>query len=683
MTTLIIAEKSSAGRDIANFLSKEHNLKLEDKKTHINLENKYVVAWASGHLLEYQDPHEYDENYAVWKMEDLPIIPQKFILRPVMKKQKEGHKIIISKDDRIEKLLNNLKKLISQAEIIINAGDAGREGQVIIDEILSYFNVRKNKVVKRMWIDGLNDAEIKKSMSRLFDNNEKEGLYLAGLMRSETDWLLGINLSRGVTLKFKEKKVNSSFSVGRVQTTVLKLIYDRYNDINNFVPKEYYDLNTQFINQNGNNVTANLVIDKDKMKNYIDEEDRIIDKKYIHEIKEELEKPINFAKVTEIKTVNKNENHPKMYSLSTLQQECNKELKIGVSQTLAIAQLLYEAKLITYPRTSSNHLPESQYAEAIPKLKMLKNFNEVKNIIPEEIYKSSVWDDSKLSDHHAIIPLEYNEKAYNSLSDEAKSIFKMIVKRYICHFYPPKKIIETLIEIDCKGYKFKKTEQDVISKGWSIVYDQKEKTESTVTKFKQNEELTINKNNDKFLINIETKMTTPPKYFTEGTLINAMTNISKYLPEANLTDKEKAMYKQILSTSQGIGTEATRAPMIENLKMRELIYIRPKSQNIDITEKGIDLISNLIEIGLSEICSPIITAQYENLLSKVEKKEMSVDDYKKQFIESLNSSIKILKSKDFTVSKGLYDVQTKKYEKFKAKGTKNQNNVKKKAGEKK
>ena len=173
MTTLIIAEKSSAGRDIANFLSKEHNLKLEDKKTHINLENKYVVAWARGHLLEYQDPHEYDENYAVWRMEDLPIIPQKFILRPVMKKQKEGHKIIISKDDRIEKLLNNLKKLISQAEIIINAGDAGREGQVIIDEILSYFNVRKNKVVKRMWIDGLNDAEIKKSMSRLFDNNEK------------------------------------------------------------------------------------------------------------------------------------------------------------------------------------------------------------------------------------------------------------------------------------------------------------------------------------------------------------------------------------------------------------------------------------------------------------------------------------------------------------------------------
>lgn len=657
MKKLVIAEKAGMGKDIASYLAKEYKVKKEDKGTHI-IVGEYVVAWARGHLLEQKEAHEYDEKYKVWSFNDLPIIPEPFELRPVLAKTMVNGKWETKPDAGAEKLLKSIKSLLSTCEIIINAGDAAREGQVIVDELLAFF--KNKKPVYRLWLNGLTETEIKKAFNNLSDNKEKTGLYRAGVLRAQSDWLVGINLSRAVSIKFKEKGLNLTFSVGRVQTPVIKLLYDKHKEINEFKSKNFYDINAKFIDLTGNEIEANLIIDNQLMKDYLDDEGRIIDEKYAKSVKEDLATPVNKANIQSIKNTAKTENQGLMYSLSTLQQECSRLLKITVAKTLEYAQMLYEAKLTTYPRTSCNYLPESLFAESTQTLKMLKGFNKVANIIPTQLYKTSVWNDSKLSDHHAIIPLEWNESVYNSLPEECKQIYELIVRRYISHFYPPKTYNESTMTITCKSYSFKTTVKSTKDAGWTVVYNTRENNQN-FDQFKQGTELNIKRENGEFLINLLSKKTTPPKYFDESALIGAMKNISKYLDTSKLNEKELAVYKQILNSTQGLGEESTRAPLIEKLKKINLMYVIPKTQSIDISEKGIELIQNLLDMGLEDVCSPAITAQLDQMLSKIETNELSESEYKTNFQNALKNNLKTIDKANFKVSAKLLQAQKDKY----------------------
>lgn len=653
MKKLVIAEKSSAGNDIATFLAGEHKVKKENKGSYI-IVGDYVVAWARGHLLEQKEAHEYDEKYKFWNFQDLPIIPQPFELRPVMSKTMVKGKWESKPDAGADKLLRGIKSLLSTCEIVINAGDAGREGQVIVDELLTYF--KNKKPVYRLWLNGLNNSEMKKGFNNLYDNKEKSGLYRAGVLRAQTDWLVGINFSRAISIKFKEMGLYQTFSVGRVQTPVLKLLYDKNKEINEFKSKDFYDINARFINLHGNEVDANLIIDHKTMGDYIDDEGRIVDAKYAKSIKDDLMTSPNKANIQSIKNVSKTENQGLMYSLSTLQQECNRTLKISVAKTLEYAQMLYEAKLTTYPRTSSNHLPESMYAESPQTLKMLKGFDKVADVIPTKLYKTTVWNDAKLSDHHAIIPLEWNQSVYNSLPDEAKKIYELIVRRYISHFYPPKSFIESTMIIGCKSYNFKTTVKSTKDAGWTVVYGTKENNQN-FDDFTEGAELNIKRENNEFVINLLSKKTTPPKYFDGAALIGAMKNISKYLDRSKLSDKELEVYKQILNSSQGLGEESTRSAIIDKLIKINLMYFIPKTQNIDISEKGIELIKNLLNMGLDDVCSPAITAQLDQMLTKIETNELSENDYNATFNNTLKNNLQIINKANFKVSEKLMQSQ--------------------------
>lgn len=662
MKTFIICEKASAGREIAAFLGKKYNLSATvDKKisNFIHLGNEFTIGWCRGHLLALIEAGDYNSDWKMWKKDDLPIIPENFRLEPAKIKKMVNGRNQISNDNGILELLSSIKLCCSEAKNIINAGDCGREGQVIVDEVLEYYGIlNSGKQIKRLWVDGLNDAELEKGFNNLLENSDKLGVYRAGVVRSKTDWLFGINLTRAISINFKENLgINEMFSAGRVQTPVITILYNRDLQLKNFKEKDFYSLSV--VLSNGKESVTGELIKNDQIPDIVlDEEDRIIDKTFIESLQKKVENAKN-GKVTSVTKKEKNVNHPKLFSLSLLQQECNSLFKISASQTLEIAQKLYEkSKMISYPRTSSNHLPTSQFEEVSKKLNVLSSNNEYKKIIDllkGEYFKSNAWDNSKLSDHHAIIPIDFKINSYNQLSDIEKRVFDLISKRYICHLFPPKKEMEikAITEVEVKNlsnielYEFSSTAKYVINPGWTVAFD-KDMGGSDI-KIEKGETVKIEK------ANVNYKKTTPPSKFTEGTLIAAMTNISKFLPTTNLTNEELITFKNILNKSEGIGTEATRAPLIENLKNRNFISL--KNNLLDITDKGIELIENLLKINMDEICSPIITAKYELMLNEIQANNLSEDQFMSDFLKTLDSWINKLKLNKFVNNHNFSSVQ--------------------------
>ena len=649
MKKFVICEKSSAGRDVAAFLSQKFGLNsVADKNlsNFIRLGDEYVVGWCRGHLLALVEASEYNPAWKSWNKDDLPLVPDKFKLEPSKSKTLVNGRYETKEDKGILDLLKSIKTCFTQADVIINAGDCGREGQVIVDEVLEYYGfLNSNKKIERLWFNGLNYAELDKAFNNLMSNKEKLGMYRAGVVRSKTDWLFGINLTRAISINFKENGINDLFSAGRVQTPVITMLYERDKAIKNFKEKDFYGLSV--ILSNGKESITGEIVKNDKIQDkYLDEEERIIDKKYIDDIRDEV---LNIGNGT-IKSVSKKPKevfHPKLFSLSTLQQECNSSYKISASQTLEIAQKLYEkAKMISYPRTSSNYLPKSQFAEIGDRLKTLSQHGDYKksiDLLNGNYFTSKGWDDSRVTDHHAIIPIDFKTNTYNQLSDLEKKVFDLITKRYLCHLFPMKKEMEIKAITQVGEYEFSSNSKYVIESGWTVVYD-KEVGGSEI-KMQEGESVKVEN------ANVSSKKTTPPSKFTEGTLIGAMTNISKYLPTDNLTDTELTTFKNILNKSEGIGTEATRAPLIEMLKDRNFMTL--KNNSIDIANKGIELIENLQKINMNVICSPITTAKYELMLREIENGELSEQEFMSDFLTSLNSWINIVKLSKFSTTHAL------------------------------
>lgn len=571
---LILAEKPSVARDIARIVGAT---KYNDDGYLCG--NGYIVTNFLGHLVSLYDPSDYDEKYLKWNMADLPIIPQPFRYRPL-----EG------KSDYLQKM----KKLMNGSEVdsIICATDAGREGEVIFRYVYDYIGCKKP--YKRFWTSSLNDDGIKKAMDNLIDG--KDNLFKAGAARAQVDWLVGMNLSRLYSIYFQTK-----LSIGRVQTATLNMIVQRDLEIEGFKKKPFYKV----LLENG--------------AEWFDED------RYSFPEKSEAEKikvqcQGKTAKVIQAEKKKKTENRPILYSLTTLQIEANDKLGFSAAKTLTIMQSLYEKKLLTYPRTESNYLTEDMKPEIPVIIKLLefydsdrvKHFDEVGLNID-----SRVIDDSKVSDHHAIIPTKDIPNAANmELTADEKAILDLVIKRFFLAFEQPYIYNETAYIFDIEGNNFKLNVKEPVSLGWKAYI-------SEITEEKQGEAKAYNEGDTFTADNLSVKdcETTPPRAFTESSLLSAMENVDK-----RIEDKELKQYVK----ARGLGTTATRAAIIERIIALE--YVARDKKALKSTEKGRYLIAHIPEA----IKSVEMTAEMESQLVAVENGESSPEAV-------INSAIKLVR----------------------------------------
>lgn len=583
---LIIAEKPSVANDIAKIVG------ANEKGSGYKKGNGYIVSWCVGHLITLSDPEAYSEKFANWNLEDLPIIPNEFKTE-VIKYSAKQYKIL--KDLMLS---NEIKELIC-------ATDAGREGELIFR--LVYDKVGCKKPFRRLWISSLEEESIKKGLSTLKKSSEYDNLYKAARSRQKADWIAGMNLTRLYT-----KKYNTLLSTGRVQTPTVNLIVKRHLEVNEFKPEIYYKL------------IADLgSFEASKKVNTLKEAEIITD---LCKNKQAL--------VDEVNQENKKNNAPALYDLTTLQREANRLLGYSAKQTLEILQNLYESKLTTYPRTDSRYITNdmaSSVSRLIDRLIENKLFNEItlNDYNLKEIDISKLVNDKKVTDHTAILPTEsLNIEKYKSLPTAEKNILTLIMFRTIIAPYTTHEYKTTKVVVNIENEIFEATGKEIIVPGFKEI--EKLINENLTRKLskagsEQSESVLprISKG-EKYLtkdIKTEEKHTSPPKLYTEDTLLSAMETAGRDIKEEELREAIKG---------SGLGTPATRANIIENIINRE--YIERKGKSLAATEKGIKFIS-LIDDQIKE---PLLTAEWEYQLFQIE--QGLLDENK--FMENISKLIK-------------------------------------------
>ena len=563
--TLVLAEKPSVGRDLAKVLKCNQN-----KGSYIE-GNKYIVTWAMGHLVGLLDPEGYDDKYKQWKMETLPMLP-KYMKLTVLKKTGKQY--------------NEVKKQLLRKDVsdIVIATDSGREGELVARWILEKSGVKKP--LKRLWISSQTNKAILEGFKNLKDAKEYDNLYKAAVCRAEADWLVGLNVTRALTCKY-----NAQLSAGRVQSPTLAMIVNREEEIRNFKPVDYWTLNAEgngfaltWVSNKGNNSTfkedvADSILNKCKGQN---------------------------GEVTEVKKTTKKKYSPALYDLTELQRDANKIWGYSAKQTLNIMQRLYENhKVLTYPRTDSRYVT-SDIVATIPERLKAVSFGEYR-AAAESLLKSGVKanknyvDNSKVSDHHAIIPTEEKGSLVN-LSTEEKHIYDLVVRRFLSVLMPAYEYEQTTVGVNIAGETFTAKGNITKSKGWKRLYDNLKDEEDS-------QELPELKNGDKITVasvNKVKKQTTPPARFNEATLLSAMESPQKYV---NL-GKDAA---KTLNETGGLGTVATRADIIE--KLFNSFVIEKKGKDIYPTSKG----KQLIDLVPEDLKSPLLTAKWESQLDNIAK----------------------------------------------------------------
>lgn len=589
---LVLAEKPSVGRDIARVLNcnKKGNGCLEG--------DKYIVTWALGHLVTLADPEAYDEKYKSWRIEDLPMIPPH--LKLVVIKQ-SGKQFSAVKEQMGRKDVN---------EIII-ATDAGREGELVARWIIEKCHV--NKPIKRLWISSVTDKAISDGFKKLRDGREYENLYASAVARSEADWIVGINATRALTCKF-----NAQLSCGRVQTPTLAIIARREDEIKSFKPKTYY------------NITALTNSMKLSWQDSKTKEFRSFDKERCDKTAESIKnKP---AEVKEIDKAFKKSFPPLLYDLTELQRDGNKIFGFSAKETLSIMQKLYEThKLLTYPRTDSRFISSDIVETLKDRVKACGEGSYLKlaqRILrnPIKTNKSFV-DDSKVSDHHAIIPTE-QPSSLSSLSDKERKIYDLVVKRFLANLYPPFEYEQTTIKAKIGDEIFIAKGKTVISQGWKEVYQDNYKDEDSKEDLAEQILPALNKGDVLPIskVTINSGETKPPAPFNEASLLSAMENPARYME-----NESKDLIKTIGETG-GLGTVATRADIIE--KLLNTFLIEKKGKDIFITSKG----KQLLELVPEELKSPTLTAQWEQKLQAIAKGSLN----KNAFLNDMKEYTKII-----------------------------------------
>ena len=569
-----ITEKPSVAKDIAQILG------AEDRHQGYYEGNGYQVTWTFGHLCTLKEPHDYTEQWRRWSLGALPMIPQRF-----------GIKLI--DDEGIKRQFGVIETLIASADEVINCGDAGQEGELIQRWVMQ--KAKCNKPVKRLWISSLTDESIKDGFKALKPQEDFDSLYFAGLSRAIGDWILGMNATRLYTLKYAQNR--NVLSIGRVQTPTLALIVNRQREIENFIPEDYWEIKTLY---------RDTIFNSTKGKYKSEEEANAT----IEKIKEY---PLT---VKSISTKKGKEAPPRLFDLTSLQVECNKKYSFSAEETLRYIQSLYEKKVTTYPRVDTTFLSDDIYPK-IPGIleKLTPYMNYVKPILDSgKIPKSKkVFDNSKVTDHHAIIPTNVEPQRV-PLTREEKQVYDLVARRFIAAFYPDCEFSSTTVMAEINSFEFKATGKQILKNGWRELYLKDKNTEekneddgnSLMPHFTEGE----SGNHEPSLLK---KATQPPKYYTEGTLLRAMETAGKLVEDDELRDAMK---------ENGIGRPSTRAAIIETLFKRQ--YIRKVKKNLQATQAGISLIDTINEELLK---SAKLTGLWENKLRKIEKKEYSAGDF--------------------------------------------------------
>lgn len=587
---LFIAEKPSMGKEIAkNLGGKMVNQGPAGKPpTHIEVGGD-VVTWCFGHLLEMAPPEHYSESFKKWSFDTLPIEPKEFELLP---------------KDSAKGQISAIKALLKKATSVVNAGDPDREGQLLVDELLDHLG--NAKPVQRIILQALDEASVKKALVNLQPNTLPQfiGWKNSAMGRQRSDWFWGMNLTRAYTLLSPNGKGKGPTSIGRVQTPTLGLVVARDLAIENFRPKDFYGVSATI------DGAAPVFSAKWKASESvpIDESGRVLDRAIAQNVCAKVQGQT--ASVTAFEAMDKKQSAPLPYSLSSLQLAAGKKLGLGAQRVLDIAQTLYEQKLTSYPRTDCPYLPESQHsgAELIAKCLPEKYSELVKGA--NFSIKSGAWNDGKVTAHHGIIPT--GQKA-NLAGDEA-ALYDMIVLAYLAQFYPPFVYKQTTISLEIAGEKFTASGKAPISQGWRVVFGSEETEEG---EDKQTlPVLTPGQNLRCTSAEVESKKTTPPLRFTEGTLIQAMTNVHQLVEDAEI--------KKRLKETAGIGTEATRANIIETLKKRGFVETPTSGKDkgkLVSTATARELIAKLPD----SLKSAGITGLFEQALEGVAKGETPLD----------------------------------------------------------
>lgn len=571
-----------------------------------------IVTFCFGHLLELAEPDAYLSNDIPldnkgkkrWRMQDLPIFPKTWILEPKAESKKQ---------------LKTIHDLLKKADSVVNAGDPDREGCLLVDEILSYY--KYNKPVMRFWASAQDSQSIRKALQNLKKNSDFKGWTLSANGRARADWLVGMNLSRAFTLTAQEVGKRALIVVGRVQTPTLSLVVNRDREIENFKPVPFYTIHAEFQHQNGSFISK---WKPNENQQGLDSEGRLLDlniaKGLINKIQGKT------GKITSYKQEQKKKNQPLAFSLADITAIASAKYGYSADDTLKTCQSLYEIhKLTSYPRTDCPYLPESQHTDA-PQI-----LNTLKSLLPKIFdtsfvrfiekcnpqIKSPTWNDKKITAHHGIIPTMQN-RLEKPLTEKEKHIYELIVRAYLAQFYPAYEYLQTTVESNIENEMFVAKGQIVIKNGWKDVYSQQE-LDNKENDENETQKLPNAQNNDNVLCNKgigQKAQTRPPARFTEGTLIRAMENIHKYI--------QNPEHKKLLKDGDGIGTSATRAGIIENLKNRGLLEI--KGKNIISTNAGRNSISVLPE----SVKSPILSAIFERSLKEIECGRESLENFTKQ-----------------------------------------------------
>ena len=590
-----VAEKPSVGRDIARVLgaTTQHDGYLEG--------NGYCVTWTFGHLCALLDPNEYNEQWKSWNLSSLPMIPPRFGIK-------------VTADKGVQKQFGIIKGLIAQADEVINCGDAGQEGELIQRWVYQKAGCRVP--VKRLWISSLTEDAIREGFHQLKDQQEYQRLYEAGLMRAIGDWLLGMNATRAYTLRFAQGtgRDRQVLSIGRVQTPTLALIVKRQHEIEHFVPRTYWELKTLY---RDTLFAAQLKAEEDDYAiTTLEQGLELVDS-----IKD---KPLT---VTSVEKKKGTEFAPRLFDLTSLQVECNKLYSFSADETLRLIQSLYEKHVTTYPRVDTTYLSEDIYPKVPATLAGIKDFYpQITPLLPlkadggkgaQSLPKSKkVFDNKKVTDHHAIIPTGQRP---DNLSEQERRVYDLVALRFIAAFYPDCEVANTTVLAKAGDIDFKVTGRQIVKPGWREVFakakveDEDEDTnneQKTLPRFVKGE-------SGPHTPQLKEKTTTPPKYYTEATLLRAMETAGKTVDNEELRDAMK---------EKGIGRPSTRAAIIEKLFQRK--YIVREKKNISATELGINLIHTIISPLLK---SAELTGRWEKKLREIERGDYTAQ----QFLDEL------------------------------------------------
>ncbi|MFD1706314.1 DNA topoisomerase 3 [Siminovitchia sediminis] len=597
MGIVILAEKPSQGRAYAdafrNIARKDGYIEVNDSRY---FQQKAFITWGFGHLIELVEPEHYKGDWKKWSLSTLPIIPETF-------------KFQVAKDKR--KQFNVVKKLLHSATEIIVATDCDREGENIARSMIMLSGAA-HKPTKRLWINSLEEDEIQKGFRNLKEGRQTIPLYHEAQTRQYSDWLVGMNASRLYTLLLQQKGVRGPFSVGRVQTPTLYLIYQRQQAIENFQPKPFYEWIGDTKVENGSFQA------KYQEKFQTEEEARQrLQKHNVHEGE-------NKGVIHRIKKARKKNKSPRLHSLSTLQAKANKLWKYSPSETLKIAQGLYEKKLISYPRTDTHFITKNEFSYLKKHLPAYQNCAGVQLETAYPHAQKRFVDDSKVQEHYAIIPTK-QVRNLQTMSVKEQNIYREVLLTTLAMFAPDYEYEETKVQVQINGMIFERTGKVELNKGWKALFPKEEKNRNG--KKGENDNLPVMSEGESCLVEVKLKegMTQPPKPFTEGTLIQMMKSAGK--------DIEDAEAKEMLSKTEGIGTEATRAGIIETLKHQQ--YIQVKKNIVRVTRKG-EILCQAVEGTL--LSSAEMTGKWEKCLSKIGRSQGSQDVFLghiEKFIQSL------------------------------------------------